>query len=382
MTSREQSPPPTTPGTPAGQGGVRLYTRGPVSHAWLARYAVPAWQRASEGGRRLAHLRRGWRYGPHVDLVVDGASPAQLRDLAQGLDAGPAPAAGEAVTETDYLPMARELGRLEAVPPPYLPMRRHGDVEILDATEVGTGEPALDELRLVCGSRLGVPVAATLSCLALGPERAPRRIAEILTAMADTHALGIGYGVFSLHSHVEGFFAWTAPTADVRPAFEDRYAGQADLYREVVRDRIAGTADHVAASWRNALGYCSGVVDAAVSRGAVTGAMLDSASGAEDVSHLGPPGAPAHGPTGSQPDTDFHRAVHAAGVEASHGGWFTGYRLLVNFAYEQFPLLGVAPMQRYFTCYAVARAIDEELGSTWQERLDNRTEDAMEPARG
>ena len=123
MTSREQSPPPTTPGTPAGQGGVRLYTRGPVSHAWLARYAVPAWQRASEGGRRLAHLRRGWRYGPHVDLVVDGASPAQLRDLAQGLDAGPAPAAGEAVTETDYLPMARELGRLEAVPPPYLPMR-------------------------------------------------------------------------------------------------------------------------------------------------------------------------------------------------------------------------------------------------------------------
>ena len=139
--------------------------------------------------------------------------------------------------------------------------------------------------------------------------------------MADTHALGIGYGVFSLHSHVEGFFAWTAPTADVRPAFEDRYAGQADLYREVVRDRIAGTADHVAASWRNALGYCSGVVDAAVSRGAVTGAMLDWG---ERRRGRQPPRPARRRPTARRATArplDL-TAPCTPPVEASHGGWF------------------------------------------------------------
>ncbi|MFB9311656.1 hypothetical protein [Nocardioides plantarum] len=368
-----------------GPGGVRIYSRAPITQAWLAQYAVPAWEQARDGGRRLAHLRRGWLHGPHVDLVVDGATPERLQQLAQSVDPGPAPAPEDAVTEADYLPMARELGRLESVPPPYLPMRRHGEVQVLTAAEVGTGEPALDELRLVCGSTLGVPLAATLNCIAVNPGNAVRRVAEILTAMVDVHTLGIGYGVFSLHSHAEGFFAWTAPTADVRPAFERRYAGEAEVFRDVVRARISGSTDSVAASWRNALGYCSGVVDGAVSRGTVTGAMLDAVSGSDDVSHLGPPGAAAQGPTGSQPDTDFHRTVHAAGVEASHGGWFTGYRLLVNLVYEQLPVLDVPPMQRYYTCYAVARAVDEELCSTWRDRLgaaDQPADEGMVAVRG
>ncbi|GAA5152533.1 hypothetical protein GCM10023340_33020 [Nocardioides marinquilinus] len=386
MTTAPTTTPDVQPRAGTTTGGVRLFTRAPITQDWLAHHAVPLWRRARDGGRRLAHLKRGWRYGPHVDVVVDGITPDELAALARQADAGPPSSAEDAVTEADYLPTARELGRLESVPPPYLPMRGHGDVQVLTVDDVGTGEPTLDELRLVCASTLGAPLAATLDDLAAHPgdtALATRRVAEVLAAMADTHTLGIGFGVFSLHSHAEGFFAWTRPTADVRPVFDRRFDGEAELFRDVVRARIDGGTDAVATGWRNALGYNSGVVDAAVSRGTVTGALLDAVSGtggAGAVSHLGPPGAAAQGPTGAQPDTDFHRTVHAAGVEGGHGGWFTGYRLLVNLAYEQLPVLGVPPMQRYYTAYAVARAVDDVLGSTWRDRLAGPTADLTQEA--
>lgn len=88
---------------------------------------------------------------------------------------------------------------------------------------------------------------------------------------------------------------------------------------------------------------------------------------------MGPPGATTVVPQGEQPDSDFHRTVGEAGVTSAPSPWFASFRLLTNLFYEQLPLLTVSPMQRYYTCFAVAETVDEVLGVSWRERIAANT---------
>lgn len=348
--------------------GVRLFTRAPVTVPWVSRSVVPAVRALRDEGLAV-HLHRGWRHGPHVDVAArpGGTSPDWAR-VAAGLDAGPA---GDApLGEAAYLDAAREQGRLEAVPAPYLPLREHGAVQLLSAADVGTGSP-LSGLTEVVSSVLAKPLVDTVDELAGTPALGATRLAEMFLALADTHALGAAYGTFSLRSHVEAFLAWAAPTADVRPAFEARLAASSAQLRPLVEQRLAGAPGPAAAAWRTALGYCAGVLDSAVEAGTLTGDLLESATAGLDTSRMGPPGAETSAPRGASPDTDFHRTVDASGVVADPSRWFASYRLLINLFYRQLPLLTVSPMQRYYTCYAVAQTVDEVLGQSWRERLQD-----------
>ncbi|WP_218566234.1 hypothetical protein [Vallicoccus soli] len=350
--------------------GVRLHTRGPVTLAWLSRTVVPVVRRLREQGAGTVYLRRGWRHGPHVDVVARDPRGAAVDwpALAVRLDAGPLDPA-QALDEADYLDSARELGRLEDVPPPYLPLRPHGCVELLDAPAAASGDPRLDGLREVVANALCPVVVDTVDELAGHPDRGVERLAEAFAAVADTHALGAAYGVFSLRSHAEAFLAWTRPSRDLRPAFRERAARDAAVLRPVVERRLAGAPGPSGAAWRTALAYGQGVLDAAVAEGRLTNDLLDSVTAGVDQARLGPPGAATSGPAGPSPDSDFHRDVEASGVVAAPTEWFAAYRLLVNLFYQQLPLLTVSPLQRAYTCFAVAEAVDEVLGIPWQERL-------------
>lgn len=353
----------------AGVVGVRLYTRAPVTVPWVSRAIVPVARALREDGLAV-HLRRGWLHGPHVDVVARPA-PAHRPDwagVAASLDAGGSVPALE-LGEEEYLAQARELGRLEAVASPYLPLRAHGTVELLGRGDVASASPPLDDLTGIVSSVLAKPLLDAVDELAAHPERAPARLAEMFLALADTHALGAAYGVFSLRSHVEAFLAWASPTRDVRPAFQARLAADAARLRPLVEQRLAGAPGPAAAAWRTSLGYCAGVLDSAVARGELTGELLEQVTAGLDTSRMGPPGAPEQGPRGGSPDSDFHRAVDASGVVAEPSQWFAAYRMLINLFYRQLPLLTVSPMQRYYTCFAVAETVDEVLGQSWQDRL-------------
>lgn len=355
-----------------GLAGVRLYTRAPVTLAWLSTSVVPVTRNLRESTGTVVRLRRGWLHGPHVDLIgrtVLGQGP-DWESVAQKLDAGPLPAQ-RALDEETYLRQAREFGRLEAVPPPYLPVREHGEVEFLDPDDLVPRDPRLRTLReteTVQGA-LAPPLLDTIEELARVPSLAVTRLAEAFCALGDSYFLGLAYGAFSFRSHAEAFLAWAAPGKDMRPAFADRLAREAPLLRTVVEQRLAGDVGPVAAQWRTAFAYCTGVLDSAVREGRLTPAMLDAINDAVDNSLMGPPTAPDVVPQGKHPDTAFHRATAESGVIDDPTPWFAAYRLLINLFYKQLPLLTVSPIQRYYTCYALAETIDEVLGETWQERL-------------
>ena len=351
--------------------GVRLFTRAPITLPWLARSIVPVARGLHQDGQPGVRLRRGWLHGSHVDVL---ARPARGRapawdDVAAGLDAGPLDPA-TAVGEETYLDQAREFGRLEAVPPPYLPMAAHGAVELLGPDDVAfrdAGMAGLSELDLV-DSVLTVPLLSAIDELAARPALASTRLAEAFAALADAHYLGLAYGVFSFRSHAEAFLAWAAPTKDLRPVFAARLAGEVAALRPVVEQRLTGDVSAAAAAWRTAAAYSAGTLDSAVSAGRLTLEMLDSVSAGTDRTGMGPPTDPQVVPQGAQPDTDFHHAM--AGVTADPDRWFAGYRALINVFYRKLPLLTVSPLQRYYTCYAVAELVDEVLGESWRQRLD------------
>ena len=360
----------------AGLVGVRLHTRMPVTPAWLARHIVPVARELARQGAAGVQLRRGWLHGPHIDvlaLAVPGLPGGEIdwTSAAARLDAGPLDPA-RALTEDAYLDQARELGRLEAVQPPYLPLRPHGTVEHVgpDDPAVRSREPRLDSFRTVVGGALAKPVLRMIEGMAEEPGSATVRLAEAFAALVDTHFLGPAYGVFSPRSHVEAFLAWAAPRKDVRPVFQERLAKDAPALRTVVEQRLSGEVSPAAAEWRTAFAYSSGALESAVAAGTLTLDLLDSVTDGVDRSEMGPPGATRVVPQGEQPDTEFHRTVHGSGTVAAPSPFFAAYRLLTNLFYQHLPLLTVSPMQRYYMCFAVAETVDEVLGVTWRERLD------------
>ncbi|WMD09356.1 hypothetical protein [Streptomyces sp. FXY-T5] len=359
----------------AGLTGVRLHTRMPVTPAWLARHVVPVARELGERGVPGVQVRRGWLHGPHVDVLAPaGAVPpggaVGWATVEAALDAGPLDPA-RALTEEVYLDQAREFGRLEAVEPPYLPLREHGAVLRVAPGDpaLRSREPRLDALRTVVYGALATPVLTMIEGMAEEPGSGTVRLAEAFAALVDTHALGPAYGVFSPRSHVEAFLAWAAPRKDMRPVFRERLAKEGPRIREVVEQRLNGAVSPAAAQWRTAFAYGAGVLDHAVATGALTPDLLDSVTDGVDRSRMGPPGAETAVPRGEQPDTDFHRTVHGSGVISTPSPFFAAYRLLTNLFYQQLPLLTVSPMQRYYMCFALAETVDEVLGSSWRERL-------------
>lgn len=344
----------------------------PVTPAWLARHVVPAARALSERGAPAVQLRRGWLHGPHVDVlalaVPGGPDWTEVADL---LDAGPLDPP-RALTEEAYLEQAREFGRLEAVQPPYLPLHEHGAVSRVSPADTASREPRLDQFRTVVLGALNKPLLRMIDGIAAEPATATVRLAEAFAALVDTHFLGPAYGVFSPRSHVEAFLAWAAPTKDVRPVFQERLAKDTPRLRTVVEQRLSGEVSAGAAEWRTAFAYSSGALESAVAAGTLTLDLLDSVTDGVDRSEMGPPGATRVVPQGDQPDSDFHRAVGESGVVADPSRWFAAFRLLTNLFYEQLPLLTVSPMQRYYMCFALAETVDDVLGVSWQDRLNDR----------
>ncbi|MFD0773778.1 hypothetical protein ACFQZ2_07545 [Streptomonospora algeriensis] len=352
--------------------GVRLYTRAPFTVGWLSGTVLPVVRRANGGGPDAVHVLRGWLHGTHVDVVGPDGAGIDWGAIADAWDAGPLDP-DTALTEATYLDRAREFGRLENVEPPYLPVRAHGAAELLGPRPAGNGRSRLRELEEVVLRTLCRPLLSTAERMAADPSRATALLAEAYLALADTHAMGPSYGTFSFRSHAEGFFAWSSPRKDPRPAFAERLARDSAQIRPAAEQCLAGEPGPSAAQWRTAFAYCAGALDNAVAEGTLTLETLDEINGG-DLTGMGPPGAPEAAPTGSEPDSEFHRTVRASGAIDTPSPWFAAYRLLLNVFYRQLPLLTVSPMQRYYMCWAVAETVDGILGQTWQERLQSTPE--------
>lgn len=349
-------PRPTAVG-PATATGLRIHTHGQITPVWVRDTVVPVWESARAGGRNLVALRRGWLGGPHVEIagVGEGATTPTWSAYAPTIDTGPPPATP--LDHAEYLDGARARGRIENIAPPYLPLREHGAVVLL---QPDNQEDTNDLVRLgeVTDGVLAPAVVATLRTLADHPDRLSHTIVDILTCLAKAHTLGPGYGTFSLRSHAEALLANWSPSGDLRAQFCQRYTDHRTQVVERVQALLEGCGGARVTDWHTGLAYVRGVIDEAVRRGELTNALVDAAA-----TGGGRPNNNGH------PDTEFHQAVYGSGVTDAAGEWFAGYRFLVNRVYSQLPLLGVSPLARAYGCWAVSEAIDEVTGQSWTERL-------------
>jgi hypothetical protein len=308
---------------------------GPLSHALL-----------TDGAASQVHLGTGWRFGPHLELRAAGCTPTDWDAVAAALARGarnfPCPSA--ATSEARYLRSAAALGRIEGIPPPYLPCRPHGHTET-----VALGARRLERLRGLGGMHLRAPLVATAAAGSDGAVLS--RVAEALTALADTHPHGMRFGTFSLRSHAEAFFHWAGPAAPYRAAFDARMEHDRPALEATVHRQRHGATTAAALAWRQAFQACQADFE-----GRVTAADLASAPVAGDLS----------GARGASP---FHAAVAASGVIDGAPEWFDAYRLTINLFYELLPALDVSPVQRFYLCYAIAETVDAAFGESWQERL-------------
>jgi hypothetical protein len=324
-----------------GAVGARVYLHSPTRRQYLASVMAPqVWALAGRDAGEEIHVRSGWLGGPHLDLRAGGA--IDWETVAGVLSAGSRRFPGTTPTEEAYLRRAVELGRIEAVPPPYPPLRAHGDTELIAAAP-------RSGLREVGLSLMLPPLLTTAATEGQGAVLAA--VAEALLTLADCHPYGLRFGIFSLRSHAEAFFHWAGPAADYRASFTARLEKDGPVLRQLVRQVQAGEDHAAAAQWRQA--FKRGLASFA-------GQSEDWGDPSSAVAALG------GGVAGS---SAFHRAVAASGVIAETPEWFPAYRLVINLFYELLPALDIRPVQRFYLCHALAESVDAVVGETWQERL-------------
>ncbi|MDQ1420655.1 MAG: hypothetical protein QOJ52_2617 [Acidimicrobiaceae bacterium] len=350
--------------------GVRVHVHSRLRRRYLAAVIAPLARELADRPEPPAriHLATGWRFGPHFDLRADArpGHPVDWQAIGGALAEG---AAGFpiGVSEAEYLRTATLLGRIEAVPPPYLPRHPHGHTELLAPDDSPVWQGRLGLLRARGLAHLLAPL---IDAAGAGSEGAVlARVAEAFLALAATHPHGLRFGTFSFRSHAEAFFHWAAPAADYRTAFDNRMGKDRAVLEELVRRIRDGRPGAPAAEWQRAFHACMSEF-----AGQVTDHDLDRAA---------PPGAapsrpredrredrrenPREGPREGQ--SAFHAAVAASGVIDESPQWFAGYRLTINLFYELLPALDISPVRRFYLCHAIAQCVDAVFGETWETRL-------------
>lgn len=361
---------------PSEPAGFRWYLHSSLPVSWLAKDVIPAIRYLRRTERvPVVNVRRGWLHGTHLEIVAhrDDGDPVPWTHAVVRLRP-PDEHAASAATEETYLARARELGRLEQNPGPYLPLHPHGTFEWIAYSDIRLWPGHAQILRERVLTRMIDSIAVTLESderSSSGDALPLETVAGIMLAVADAHPLGIPYGTFSYRSHAEAFLNWSRAVTDPRPEFERRLGADRAVLRPLVERMLDGGDNPGSASWRRTGSYCMGLLDSAVLAGSLTEETLNEINGRPGGAlppNMGPPGAPDAKPNPSE----FHRIVGSTGINDRPPGWFTSYRLLLNLLYAQLPLLGVSPRQRYYLCWAIAETVDEVTGESWRDRLARR----------
>lgn len=331
--------------------GARVYLHSHDRRHYLASVvAGQAEALEAELGAGTIHVRTGWKGGPHYELHAAPAPgrPIDWPAIASALAVGARDVPAMPLSEAAYLHNAAGLGRIESVPPPYLPLRPHGLAETVGPLRSPGWHGRLGGHRKGGLALLLTPLLRTAGTSTDGALLA--RVAEAFLALGDCHPYGLRFGTFSFRSHAEAFFHWAGPAADYRSSFAARMEKDRSVLEELVRQARDGAESGPAAEWRCAFHACMERFT-----GHITEEELDR-------------GAAAIGVRGA-PTSAFHAAVAASGVIDQPPEWFAAYRLTINLFYELLPALDVSPVQRFYFCHAIAEIVDDAHGETWQARL-------------
>lgn len=344
---------------------IRVFDYSPNPRALLSLLSAPIGSFSSATLFPVVHVRRGWLHGSHAVVTVRppaghpvecaghfGTLEAAIRALACELEGTPPAAA-------DYVAAARQLGRFENVPGPYLPLRKQGHVET-GVAGLPPGWPAgLVLARDLMLARLLAPV---LAAAAVAGDDLPGYAMRVLALTAMTHPGGTEFGLLSYRSHSEAMLAWKGAQTSLRSAFAARSSAASADFTSALADPAGSAAPGLRDSllmWSLAVQHCWGIGYALTLTGAVGTRALNEAGRLADLP------AELH----SARLSSFHEQLRADGFDENTLFWHAAHRMVVNVVYLSLACLGLTPIQRYFLCYGLSEASDKILGRTWADRF-------------
>lgn len=336
-------------------------------------------QAGSRPGITSAWVQSHWRFGPHLSLYAHGLPSAIDQLLADTehqvrvhLHTHPS---GASVTDEQWDTASRELGRLELVEPPYVPVRADNTVE---RHEGGPRDTFLRTERAV--QVKGRVLNAGLGCLLdeqgsplQGQAAADATFRGMAALAASYPRWGLVSGYQAFLSHWKEYFYWADEGGRLTEPLTRAWQAQQPELDRVVRlahDRRAGrpTGDAVLDRWFDWVDSQFPTVDAL----AVTGDILPypHPSRLEQAGRFGDATRIQWSGSDERTYSDFHTAFRQLDfTQLGNGTDFAAYRFLINNFFELLPLMGVTPMQRYALAFLVTESAQSVLGERWEETI-------------
>lgn len=339
----------------------------------------------SRFGIERMFLAPHWKFGPHLDLVVEcdlerfhtEVYPAIRDILSAWLAANPSrvkldPAA--------YAETSRRVGMFELDSGPYLPLLKNNSVSSVPYVRPKTlvlQQFAENKEQMLCDS-----LDLVMSLYALKENDKDGfflALHAMIAAVADTYADGMSEGYMSLRSHADYFFAAHDVGGSVRSRFDLIDQQRAAELDGITRAVHAGALHELplqpalrdaVSSWMKVIGETASRNRAAVEHHyeELVGQSIhmDLARGME-------PDAPAE-----FRERFTSRKISAIGEAflntergkaAQRTPTFLAYRTNVNFFYSLLPILQVQPMQKFLLCHLIANSVERVFKQDWRAKI-------------
>lgn len=337
--------------------------------------------RAARGrpGVHATWVQSHWRFGPHVSFYVHG-EPAtvdqlltEVRYAVTHLLRG-APS-GQPVTDEEWGAASVELGRLELVEPPYVPVREDNTTELVD------GEPVDTFLRTTRAVEVkGRVLGAGLDCLLDDDGRPLQGRAATDAAFRGMAALASSYPTWGLVSGYQAFLShwkeylyWVDEDARLSSPLMQAWQAQSASLNALVqltheRRRGASTGDPVLDRW---FAWIDAELPDAEAL-AATGDVLPypHASRLERAATFGDATRIQWSGSDEREYSDFHTAFRQLDFsKLGNGTDFAAYRFIINTFFELLPLMGITPMQRYSLAFMFTESAQVVVGERWEETI-------------
>lgn len=337
-----------------GQGtAIRIYDHSTNPRELLRELADPIVELRADQWLPVAHVRRGWLHGSHLQLTVRplGTTPPVLDNFLSLAAQAAARLTGAMPDQAQYLSRATELARWENVDQPLLPLRPQGFAEAVPVVEPASWQPGLMLAR--------DQIMSVFLDGVLGAARQETPVAwhatRILALLARTHRYGVGLATLPYRSHAEGVSAALGASINLREVFAERFGQDRDQFAQALTEADPLPSDPLY-PWHAAFQRAWGIAEALTASQQID-AQAMSAAGQMEM--------PVDKPTVSQ----FHTAARRSGFTDLSPYWHVAHRLILNALYASFTCLGLSPVQRYYACYGLSAAADLQLGESWLERM-------------
>jgi len=330
------------------------------------------------------HLRRHWKYGPHLRVTVCAANRERVRDSmtaeAQRLtiELARLPAANEPPLDPHaYAELSARLGRSELVPGPYLPLWPDRTVVWLPAVDDDDliVDPRAQWVRDQVLDRFRTVLELALDRAGRDPARRLRDPLTLLILLAASYPDGgLGHGYLSYTSHLEDFLHDHDPDGRLRRRFADHARTSQAQVRQLIQALVPDPTqpcwyrgeDELARAFTEVLQDAWRLSAALAAEGGIL-PLLHPGYGVR-AAEFGSDVLRKYRAADDRTYSEFHAALRQHTFTDEEGGRiFAAYRFLVNLLYSQLPLLDVAPAERFLLAYAITDAVQALTGRTWRD---------------